>query len=252
MIASGMDLTGKRALVTGGGSGIGAATSRRLAELGADVTVVDIDVDGGTAVATEVGGAFEPLDVSSAAGWADFLGNTESFDIAHLNAGVASRPRGVPTLDDPWPWVTEAAYRKVLAVNCDGVFFGILTLVPHMQRRGGGHIVVTASIGGLISQPDDPIYAMSKHAVIGLVRGLGPVVAEKGVTLNAVCPGGTDTPLVPSDARALADVRWSSPSYIAGAVVHAIAAGHPGEIFIAFHEEQPYWSYRWPDVSTPA
>jgi NAD(P)-dependent dehydrogenase (short-subunit alcohol dehydrogenase family) len=245
-----MDLKGRRALVTGGASGIGAATCRRLSELGADVTVVDVAVDAGMSLAAELGGRFVCFDVSSGEAWAEFVASSGPFDVAHLNAGVATRPRGYPLLDDPWPWVTEEAYRRVLGVNCGGVFFGITALVPQMARRGGGNIVVTASIGGMISQPDDPIYAMSKHAVIGLVRGLGPVVAEKGVTLTAVCPGGTDTPLVPADARAIPNLRLSPPRYIANAVIHALTVGEPGQIFIAFQEGQPYWPYTWPDVTT--
>ena len=89
--------------------------------------------------------------------------------------------------------------------NVDGVVFGVRAVVPSMARRGGGAIVATASLAGLIAYSPDPIYALTKHAVVGLVRALGPQLAEKGITINAVCPGLVDTPLV--GERRLAALR---------------------------------------------
>src|SRR5207247_5770526 len=100
-------------------------------------------------------------------------------DVAHLNAGVTT---GEAAIDA----VTDDQYRRIMGPNVDGVVFGTRALVPVMDRRGGGAIVATASLAGLISFPPDPIYALTKHAVLRLVRSLRPQLAARNITVNAV------------------------------------------------------------------
>jgi NAD(P)-dependent dehydrogenase (short-subunit alcohol dehydrogenase family) len=110
-------------------------------------------------------------------------------DMAFLNAGVAT-----------WTGVGEsfdlANYRRAMGTNLDGVVFGINAVLPAMKVRGGGSIVATASLAGLAPVPMDPIYSANKHAVVGLVRSLGSVLAGEGIRINAVCPGLADTAII--------------------------------------------------------
>src|SRR5664280_2584011 len=110
-------------------------------------------------------------------------------DLAHLNAGVTTGEADITK-------VTDDIYRRAVGVNVDGVVFGVRALVPALSARGGGAIVATASLAGLIGFSPDPIYCLTKHAVVGLVRSLGPQLAEHHITINAVCPSIVDTPLI--------------------------------------------------------
>jgi NAD(P)-dependent dehydrogenase (short-subunit alcohol dehydrogenase family) len=110
-------------------------------------------------------------------------------DLAHLNAGVTTGEADITE-------VTDEIYERATRVNVDGVFYGVRAVVPAMTARGGGSIVATASLAGLIGFSPDPIYCLTKHAVVGLVRSLGPQLADKGITINAVCPSIVDTPLI--------------------------------------------------------
>ena len=241
---------GKVAVVTGAASGIGAATCRRLAGEGARVVAADIDLLGAQRVSAECGGAAVLLDVRHRDAWEQVLGEVVAshgrLDIVHLNAGVMTRPIGAPMYDDPVPWLRVEGYEKVVAVNIDGVAYGILAAIPFLEASGGGDIVATASISGLLDQPSDPFYAMSKHAVIGLVRGAGPALASRNIRVNAVCPGGIDTNIVPPDLKASGRMVFSSPSYLADAVVEVLTSGGNGEIWVAFGEGHPPWRYEHP------
>jgi NAD(P)-dependent dehydrogenase (short-subunit alcohol dehydrogenase family) len=212
-------LEDKVAVVTGGASGIGRATVRRLAAEGARVAVLDVDGERGAAVAAEVGGWYVPTDVAEPADWRAAVSRVEDeaggIDLAFLNAGVTTGQPDITALTDEQYW-------RIMRPNVDGVVFGVRAVVPSMVRRGGGAIVATASLAGLIAYSPDPIYALTKHAVVGLVRALGPQLAEKGITINAVCPGMVDTPLVGD--RRLAALREAhfpvmAPEDIAEAVL---------------------------------
>jgi hypothetical protein len=134
----------------------------------------------------------------------------------YLNAGLMARPPSEP-LHDPVATLTESTYRKVTSVNVDGVVLGIIESLPHLEARGGGDILVTASMAGLVPFLPDPLYALSKHALVGLVRSLGPSLVSRSIRLNAICPGGIDTAIVPDQLRP--QVNLSPPSYIADVVV---------------------------------
>jgi NAD(P)-dependent dehydrogenase (short-subunit alcohol dehydrogenase family) len=186
-------LSGRVAVVTGGGSGIGLATATQLAEAGASVAVVDLDGGSAERVASDLGGLGLQADVGRPEVWPGIVDAVTSrfggIDLAHLNAGVTTGEADITAISDD-------LYRRAVGVNVDGVFFGVRALVPALTARGGGAIVATASLAGLIGFSPDPVYCLTKHAVVGLVRSLVPQLAEHGITINAVCPSIVDTPLI--------------------------------------------------------
>ena len=190
-------LRDKVAMVTGGASGLGRATCFALAEAGAEVVVADVAVDAGREVAEAVGGRFVECDVrtleaNQAA--VDFcVRECGGLDYAYLNAGVST---GCGIGDD----FSEEKYRRAMAINLDGVVFGAQAAYGAIRERGGGAMVATASLAGLVAMPLDPIYAANKHAVVGLTRALGPVFAGAGIRFNAVCPGFAESAII-ADAR---------------------------------------------------
>jgi NAD(P)-dependent dehydrogenase (short-subunit alcohol dehydrogenase family) len=186
-------LRDKVALVTGGASGLGAATCVALAEAGAELVIADLDTQAGAQLAERLGGHFIETDVSDLG---SNLRAVESvgercggLDLAFLNAGVTSGCGLGEEFD-------LALYRRAMGVNLDGVAFGIHAVLPALRARGGGAIVATSSLAGLVGVPLEPIYTANKHAVVGLVRSLGPVLAAEGIRLNAVCPGFAETPMI--------------------------------------------------------
>jgi NAD(P)-dependent dehydrogenase (short-subunit alcohol dehydrogenase family) len=229
-----LDLSGQHALVTGGASGIGATVARRFAALGAHVIVTDLNDNAGAAVAAEIGGEFHHLDVSSSAQWAALVGPHGALDIAFLNAGVTTRLPDHPPTDEPMGEVTDDAYRRIMGANVDGVVFGARAVLPKMIEHGRGHIVMTASMAGLGAVPFDPIYALTKHAVVGFAKSLGLVAGPHGVCTSAICPGFADTNIVSTETKqmlGLAGVPVISPERVADTVITAIEANQPGSVW---------------------
>lgn len=205
MTVSGI-LSGQRAFITGGASGIGAEMARRFTREGAVVTVADINDPLGESVAAEVGGTYVHLDVTDSAQWNTVVADHAPFDIVALNAGVSTNQHVVggemPT--HPLEIVDDERYRRIMRVNVDGVVFGARAVIPSMIERRTGHILVTASLAGLIPIPPDPIYGLTKHAMVGLVKSLGVALAPHNVCISALCPGFIDTPLVSDLAKEFA------------------------------------------------
>jgi NAD(P)-dependent dehydrogenase (short-subunit alcohol dehydrogenase family) len=187
-------------IVTGAASGIGAATARRLARHGLAVVCCDVDDAAGRAVADEIGGRYVSLDVGDAAAWSELHDRLRHEDRAVtravLNAGMLTNVEPHALLE-----VTAERYQRVRAVNLDGVVLGILALAPLIAPHGGS-IVATASLAGLGPYEADPIYAATKHAIVGLVRSAAPQLAAAGVRLHAIAPGGVDSGLLPRDRKA--------------------------------------------------
>jgi NAD(P)-dependent dehydrogenase (short-subunit alcohol dehydrogenase family) len=207
-------LTGRHAVVTGGASGIGAAVARRWAAEGASVVVTDIDVDGGTGVANEIGGTFAKLDVRDPEAWDRVISLHGPFDLALLNAGVSTNSAAsaeplATQASIPLSDLTDDDYRRAMGINLDGVVFGARALIPAMCEAKGGDIVATASMAGLMAMPMDPIYGANKHAVVGLVRALAPLLEPHGVCISSLNPGFVDTAILGADgAQGLRDLGF--------------------------------------------
>lgn len=178
----------KIVLITGGASGIGRATAFQAAEAGAEVVVVDVNEDDGRKVADELGGRFIRADVSDLDENRRMVEEAGPVDVAFLNAGVST---GCSLGDD----FDLELYRRALGINLDGVVFGVHAVTPALRARGGGAIVATSSLAGLTGVPMEPIYSANKHAVVGLVRAMGPVLLGDGIRINAVCPGFAESAL---------------------------------------------------------
>lgn len=181
------------ALVTGGASGFGAEVARQLVGRGDSVVLCDIDEAGGAAVAAELGATFLRCDVSD---HDQVVATTQAaeqvhggLDLVFLNAGVST---GCGIGED----FDLAKYRRANGINLDGVVYGVHAAIPALRRRGGGAIVATASMAGLTGTPFDPVYGANKHAVVGLVRALGPALAPDGIQVNAFCPGFAETAII--------------------------------------------------------
>jgi NAD(P)-dependent dehydrogenase (short-subunit alcohol dehydrogenase family) len=191
------DLDGRVAFVTGAAKSIGASCARTLAASGARVAVTDIDAEGAERVAEEIrlGGSEAiglELDVSDSqavdAAVADVVERFGGLHIAVNNAGVTSE--GAPTGE-----LTDEAWRRILAVNLDGVFYCTRAEIAAMRQGGGGSIVNMASILGSVALRTHVAYTTSKHAVVGLTRGAAVDHAVDRIRVNAVAPGFIRTPL---------------------------------------------------------
>jgi len=189
------DFSGKVALVTGGGSGIGTASAKAFAAGGAKVLIADIDETNGQRVAAEIGpaAAFFMADTSNPehaeAMVAAAVERFGGLDIAVNNAGIG----GPLALTGEYPL---DGWRKVIAVNLDGVFYGMRYQIPAMLERGGGSIVNLASILGSVAFASASAYTASKHGVVGLTKTAALEYSGKGIRVNAVGPGFIKTPLV--------------------------------------------------------
>ncbi|MEU4830221.1 SDR family NAD(P)-dependent oxidoreductase [Streptosporangium sp. NPDC023615] len=189
----GDDLEGRVALVTGGSNGIGAGVARRLASGGARLVLADIDDAAGEKLAGELDATFVHCDVSrpedNEAAVATAVERYGRLDLAFLNAGISS---GCGVGED----FDLRRYRLAMGVNLDGVVFGVHAALPALLAAGGGTIVATASMAGIVGIPSDPIYAANKHAVVGLVRTLGQDLQSRGVRVQALCPSFADTAIL--------------------------------------------------------
>jgi len=221
-------LTDRVALVTGAASGIGAATSRRLASEGAKVVVVDMNADAGGALAEELGGLFVPADVTSPEDnermYALTVEKYGQVDIAFHNAGIS------PPDDDSILTTGLDAWRRVQEVNLTSVYLGCKAALPHMLSRKKGSIINTASFVATLGAATSQIsYTASKGGVLAMTRELGVQFAREGIRVNALSPGPVATPLLmelfAKDAeraqRRLVHVpmgRFAQPEEIAAAV----------------------------------
>ncbi len=197
-----MRLEKKIAVVTGGASGIGAATARRLAAEGATVVIADLQIDAARELAGEISGEAVELDVT------DFAAVHEAFDqvaashgpvdILINNAGTDRFAFFVHTDEQLWDFL--------LAVNVKGVFNCTHAVLPSMHERGGGVIVNVASEAGRTGSPGSVTYSAAKAAVIGFTKAIALESARYGVRSNAVAPGPVETPLFNAAAEMLGEL----------------------------------------------
>jgi NAD(P)-dependent dehydrogenase (short-subunit alcohol dehydrogenase family) len=174
-----------------------------LARRGRTVVGLDLGGDERAAAVTAAGATFVACDVSDLEAWAAVASHVREslggLDQLFLNAGIMTRSARDPISDDPLDLAGSAGYRRLFAVNVDGVVFGLAAMRPLLSS--GASVVVTSSVAGLVGLPFDPYYAMTKHAVVGFVRSMAEPLAADGVRINAICPGGMDTAIVPDELR---------------------------------------------------
>jgi NAD(P)-dependent dehydrogenase (short-subunit alcohol dehydrogenase family) len=210
-----------KALVTGGEGGIGLAIRARLEREGHEVQSLDI-VDG--------------FDVSDPSAWEEI----EAVDLAFLNAGVTTETGDIREL-------TDEQYANALGVNVDGVVLGVRRLARVMDD---GAIVATASLAGLTAMPIDPIYALTKHAVVGFVRSVAPQLEP--IRINAVCPGIADTPMIDDQREAFAAAGFPllAPEDVAEAAWRAATSAGTGEAWFVQPGREP-GVFRFANVPGP-
>jgi NAD(P)-dependent dehydrogenase (short-subunit alcohol dehydrogenase family) len=239
----------KVALVTGGATGIGAAVCTELANQDIRVAVCDINQTDGEALAKKIGGKFIKCDVTSLASVEEAVKVcTAKLGVpayVHLNAGIMTVPTGDPFLaiED----VTEAQYQKIVGVNLNGIFHGVKTLLPLMRKKGGT-VTITASTAGLSVVPIDPMYTATKYALIGFSRAVAAANDGSNIRINVICPGVTDTQIVPDEYRA-PEFNVMSVQVIANEIVDLLFNGPNGEIRVKNGADTPAFSVGLPDLS---
>jgi len=223
-----MRLAERTALVTGGASGIGAATCRRLAAEGARVAVTDVDVDAARRIADEIDSEAYELDV-------------RSDDLIH--AAVEATERDLGPIDvlvnnagyDEWGWFTDthpALWDRVLAVNLRGVIAVTHRVLPGMQERRRGRIVNTSSEAGRVGSSGSAAYSAAKAGVIGFTKTIAVENGRYGITCNAVAPGPIETPLLMGAPERLGDVGKRLVETMVGATTLR-RLGQPEEVAAA-------------------
>jgi NAD(P)-dependent dehydrogenase (short-subunit alcohol dehydrogenase family) len=192
-----MRLEGRRALVTGGASGIGAAISRRLAAEGAEVVIGDVNLDGAREIGADIGAEAALLDVADPGASASVADAHGPFQILVNNAGT-----------DDYAFFTDMTperWRRLLAINLEGVFACTHAVLPAMQEGGYGRIVSIASEAGRVGSKGSAVYSAAKGGVIAFTKTIARENARFGINANAIAPGPIDTPLL-NAARTLGDV----------------------------------------------
>lgn len=200
-----MTLVAGSAIVTGGGSGIGRAIATALAAGGAAVAIVDLFPEGAKATVDEItrGGGravalaadvsrFPDVDAAVAAAVRELGPLGIMVNAAGILDGYAPADEMTPTL-----------WERVVAINLTGTFFGARRALTEMLPRGHGRIINVASVAGIVGSGGGPAYTASKHGVVGLTRQLAVAYAERGVTVNAICPGAIQTGLRANSTRIL-------------------------------------------------
>jgi NAD(P)-dependent dehydrogenase (short-subunit alcohol dehydrogenase family) len=215
----------RTALVTGAASGIGAALVEMLQSEGAEVRTLDLS---------------NGFDVADTAAWE----TVDAVELACLNAGVTTGTSDVLEVSDD-------AYRRIVGANVDGVVYGVRRLARVMQP--GGSIVATASLAGLVPAPQDPLYTLTKHAVVGFVRSVAPQLGARGIRINAVAPGFVDTPLIGDEGRARfvdAGFPLLQAEDVARAVLTAARSDETGQVWVVQPGREPL-RFRFPNVPGP-
>lgn len=238
-----MELTDRICVVTGAASGIGQAMCTRFAQEGAAVVVaVDVDADGAAATAELVDGAggargvAMSADVSVEADIASVVERVEDdmgpIELFCSNAGILSL-HGIDAPDDVW--------QQVWAVNLLAHVYAARAVVPRMVARGHGYLLNTASAAGLLSQPGDAPYSVTKHAAVGLAEWLSITYGDQGIKVSCLCPMAVDTAMIPPGIGAAGD---------AAAVEGVLSADQVAQVVVDGLREERFLLLPHPDVAT--
>jgi NAD(P)-dependent dehydrogenase (short-subunit alcohol dehydrogenase family) len=209
-----------RALITGGRGGLGRAFAAALGD--AEVAAVDLP----------------EFDVGSVEAWASMPGE---YDAAFLNAGIGI---GCPDVGE----LADGEIDRIVRANFLGVVYGTRECARRLMPNGGA-IVATASLAGLTGMPTDPMYTATKHAVIGFVRAAAPGLLARGIRINALCPGFTDTPIVEDELRGRLDVPLMEPSFVAQAALRVLDDPETGRAWIV--QPNRVEAFRFPGIPGP-
>jgi NAD(P)-dependent dehydrogenase (short-subunit alcohol dehydrogenase family) len=215
-------LEGKVSIVTGAGSGIGKATAVRFAEEGARVTCVDIDRASVEATAAQIGEAAVAVtadiaDASQVRAYTDAtVERWGKLDVVFNNAGV--------NLPGVFHEASDEVIDRTLDVNVKGTMYGCRYAIPHMLRQGGGSLINTTSVNGLVAEPFLTVYAASKGAIVMLSKGIALDYAKLGIRCNALAPGWVDTPINYAHAEMLGGL-----DYVYSTIDSFQPVGRPGE-----------------------
>lgn len=192
-----MRLPGKRAVITAAASGMGKAGVELFRREGAEICAIDVNGAALDALAEEMASRGTPIrtvqaDLSAPAGARESIHEAAKalggIDVLWAHAGIPG-PAGIENLD-------MEAYRKAMALNVDSAVIAAGEVIGHMRNRGGGSIIFTASISGIVGSRFSPIYSAGKFAVVGLTKSLAQTFAPDGVRVNVICPGLTHTPML--------------------------------------------------------
>ncbi|MDA1076790.1 MAG: SDR family NAD(P)-dependent oxidoreductase [Proteobacteria bacterium] len=233
-------------LITGASSGIGEAVVQAARASGAEVLALDVNDERGEALARATGAIYQHCDVSQVEDWHAVVHKLSELGApthVHLNAGIQIAPPSAPLSEYQFEAATLDRYRRMMGVNVDGVVLGLRALLPTLGN--GAAIVVTASLAGITPYSVDPLYAMSKHAVVGLVRSLGPTLAARGIRINALCPGGIDTAIIP-EAQRTRDAVFMSTASLAKEVLFLMKVEQTGKSWAKVSEAKPVFIVRAP------
>ncbi len=214
-------ISGKHALVTGGGSGIGAAIAESMANAGAKVTIVGRNAEKLSAVATKIGASQQTADVTNrkqvTAAMAAASADSGPITVLVNNAGVAEAV--------PFKRMDDAHWDAMLQTNLTGVFNCTRTAIASMLQQEQGRIINIASTASLTGYAYNSAYAAAKHGVLGLTRSLALEFAKKGITVNAVCPGFTNTGIMDDAIRQIVAATGRSADKALAEIVSANPQG---------------------------
>jgi len=212
---------GRHALITGGGSGIGAAAARMLAGEGAKVSLLGRRREPLEAVARETGGAAIPCDLTDRAAMEAALATARAangaFDFVILNAGIGDSA--------PFARTSRESFDRIIATNLTAVFDGAQLALPDLLDGADKRLIVVASVAGLKGGAYAAPYVASKHGAVGLVKSLALEFAKTNLTVNAVCPAFVDTPMVDESAERISRVSTRSFNEARGALAAMNANG---------------------------
>jgi NAD(P)-dependent dehydrogenase (short-subunit alcohol dehydrogenase family) len=227
-----VSLAGRHALITGAGTGIGAATATALALAGARVTLL-----GRNAAELDAHAATLPASAAAHVAIADVTDGAAldvafaSAQAAHGTVAILVNNAGIG-ISAPLAQTGDELWSRTLATNLTATFAAMRALVPAMAQTGWGRVVNVASVAGLTGGPYIAAYVASKHGVVGLTRALATEFATKGVTINAVCPGFTQTPMLERSIAGIVATTQRTPENAAAALL----AGSPLGRFITPEE----------------